>query len=266
MSSGSCTPTTNRTAPPRPSAWWAAGRVNLYAAISAGIAALWGPLHGGANQAVSGNAPEHRLQRPGLDSIMSNAPRTRTTVPAHGLRPPGLQNLRSPGQDHEEVMCDEVLDKLKIERSAACIWPRNWRRSRCSDDYFIEHNLYPNVDFYSGIMLRAMGIPTNMFTVMFAIGRLPGLDCPMEGKHGRSQLEAVPPAPDLHRPGPAGLRSYGGALKALKSRRCRRETKPPAINIEAGLSSVKRLLRLWASAAPDSRQPLECRPYRSLQG
>jgi citrate synthase len=70
-------------------------------------------------------------------------------------------------------MCDRVLDKLKISDPLLDL-AKELEEIVLKDDYFVEHNLYPNVDFYSGIILRAIGIPTNMFTVMFAIGRLPG--------------------------------------------------------------------------------------------
>ncbi len=146
-------------------------RVTLYAAISAGIAALWGPLHGGANQAV--------IEM--LSDIAENKNMARVVERAKDKKDP----LRLMGFGHRvyktydprakimKKMCDSLLDKLKISDPLLDI-AKELEALALKDDYFIEHNLYPNVDFYSGIVLRAIGIPTNMFTVMFAIGRLPG--------------------------------------------------------------------------------------------
>ena len=96
---------------------------------------------------------------------------------------------------------DKVLAKLGINGPAAR-HRQGARRGRAQDNYFVERKLYPNVDFYSGIIYRALGIPTNMFTVMFALGRLPGLDRPLEGDDGGPDHEDRPSAPDLHRPLP----------------------------------------------------------------
>ena len=148
------------------------GRVNLYAAISAGVAALWGPLHGGANQAV--------IEM--LEKILKSGEGVRKAV----LRAKDKQDpFRLMGFGHRvyktfdpravimKKMCDDVLRKLRISDPLLDI-AKELEETALQDDYFVEHHLYPNVDFYSGIVLRAMGIPTSMFTVMFAIGRLPG--------------------------------------------------------------------------------------------
>ena len=146
-------------------------RVNLYAAISAGIAALWGPLHGGANQAViemlsdiaenknMGKAIERAKDRNDPFRLMGFGHRVYKTY--------------DPRAKIMKKMCDSLLNKLNISDPLLDI-AKELEVVALKDDYFIEHNLYPNVDFYSGIVLRAIGIPTNMFTVMFAIGRLPG--------------------------------------------------------------------------------------------
>jgi citrate synthase len=146
-------------------------RVTLYAAISAGIAALWGPLHGGANQAVIDM----------LSDIAENKNMARVVERAKDKK----DSFRLMGFGHRvyktydprarimKKMCDSLLNKLKIADPLLDI-AKALEAVALKDDYFIEHNLYPNVDFYSGIVLRAIGIPTNMFTVMFAIGRLPG--------------------------------------------------------------------------------------------
>jgi citrate synthase len=148
------------------------GRVNLYAAISAGIAALWGPLHGGANQAVvemlqdinnSGRGFKHYVER----AKDRNDP---FRLMGFGHR---VYKAYDPRAKIIKAMCNRVLDQLKISDPLLDL-AKELETVALKDAYFIDHNLYPNVDFYSGIILRAMGIPTNMFTVMFAIGRLPG--------------------------------------------------------------------------------------------
>jgi citrate synthase len=146
-------------------------RVTLYAAISAGIAALWGPLHGGANQAViemlseiyeSGNmgrAIERAKDKNDAFRLMGFGHRVYKTY--------------DPRAKIMKKMADTLLPKLNISDPLLDV-AKELEEIALNDDYFISHNLYPNVDFYSGIVLRAIGIPTNMFTVMFAIGRLPG--------------------------------------------------------------------------------------------
>jgi citrate synthase len=148
------------------------GRVNLYAAISAGIAALWGPLHGGANQAVIEMLTD--IQRSG-GSIMPRIKRAKDKKDPFRLMGFGHRVYKTydPRAKIMKKMCDTLLSKLNISDPLLDI-AKELEAVALKDDYFIEHNLYPNVDFYSGIVLRAIGTPTNMFTVMFAIGRLPG--------------------------------------------------------------------------------------------
>ena len=148
------------------------GRVNLYAAISAGISALWGPLHGGANQAVIDMLKE--IQRDGGNH-------KRAVEKAKDKKDPfrlmgfghRVYKAYDPRAKIIKKMCDNILQELNINDPLLDL-AKELEEVALTDDYFIEKNLYPNVDFYSGIVLRAMGIPTNMFTVMFAIGRLPG--------------------------------------------------------------------------------------------
>ena len=146
-------------------------RVNLYAAISAGIAALWGPLHGGANQAVIDM----------LTQIAENKNMKRVIERAKDKNDPfrlmgfghRVYKTFDPRMKIMKKMCDTLLEKLNLSDPLLDI-AVELEQIALNDDYFIDHNLYPNVDFYSGIVLRAIGIPTKMFTVMFAIGRLPG--------------------------------------------------------------------------------------------
>jgi citrate synthase len=147
-------------------------RVNLYAAISSGIAALWGPLHGGANQAViemltmiydSGGGYKKAIEK----AKDKNDP---FRLMGFGHR---VYKTYDPRAKIMKKMCDGLLESLHISDPLLDIAKELENQAR-QDPYFIDHNLYPNVDFYAGIVLRAIGIPTNMFTVLFAIGRLPG--------------------------------------------------------------------------------------------
>ncbi|MGD9074932.1 MAG: citrate synthase [Desulfobacteraceae bacterium] len=147
-------------------------KVNLYAAISAGISALWGPLHGGANQAVVEMLSEIEASGGDVDPFVARA-RDRNDpfrLMGFGHR---VYKTYDPRAIIMKKMCDKVLKKLKRHDPLLDI-ARKLEEVALKDSYFIDHNLYPNVDFYTGIALRAIGIPLNMFTVMFAIGRLPG--------------------------------------------------------------------------------------------
>ncbi|PKN25220.1 MAG: citrate (Si)-synthase [Deltaproteobacteria bacterium HGW-Deltaproteobacteria-21] len=147
-------------------------RVNLYAAISAGINALWGPLHGGANQAVVEMLTH--IQESGGDPAPFVARAKDKNDPfrlmGFGHR---VYKTYDPRAKIMKEVCDQVLARLRVKDPLLDI-ARRLEETALRDSYFIDHHLYPNVDFYSGIVLRAMGIPLNMFTVMFAIGRLPG--------------------------------------------------------------------------------------------
>lgn len=147
-------------------------RVNLYAAISAGLCALWGPLHGGANQAVVEMLSD--IQASGGD-VKPFIDRARDKDDPFRLMGFGHRVYKTydPRARIMKKVCDRVLIKLKRHDPLLDI-ARKLEEVALKDPYFIDHNLYPNVDFYSGIVLMAMGIPLNMFTVLFAIGRLPG--------------------------------------------------------------------------------------------
>jgi citrate synthase len=147
-------------------------RVNLYAAISAGLCALWGPLHGGANQAV--------IEM--LQQVYDNdGDPTPFIVKAKDKKDPfrlmgfghSVYKTYDPRARILQKLCDKILKKQKRNDPLLNV-SRKLEEVALKDPYFIDHNLYPNVDFYSGILLRAIGIPLDMFTVMFAIGRLPG--------------------------------------------------------------------------------------------
>ncbi len=148
------------------------GKVNIYATISAGISALWGPLHGGANQAVITMLESIHKQGLTIDECVKKAKDRSDPFRLMGFGH-RVYKTYDPRAKIMKKMCDIVLSKFSRKDPLLDI-ARKLEEVALSDSYFVEKNLYPNVDFYSGIVLRAMGIPTNMFTVMFAIGRLPG--------------------------------------------------------------------------------------------
>jgi citrate synthase len=145
-------------------------RANLYAAISAGISALWGPLHGGANQAVIEMLEEIRAEGGDTASFMRQVKNRERRLMGFGHR---VYKNFDPRASILKTYADKLLDHLKIEDPLFDI-ARQLEEVALSDEFFIERKLYPNVDFYSGIIYRAMGIPTEMFTVLFALGRIPG--------------------------------------------------------------------------------------------
>lgn len=147
-------------------------KVNIYAAISAGISALWGPLHGGANQAVIQMLKEIHKNggdpKPFIEKAKDKNDPFRLMGFGHRI-----YKTYDPREKIMKTLCHKILDKLKISDPLLDVAKR-LEEMALKDPYFQEKRLYPNVDFYSGIFLRAIGIPENMFTVMFAIGRLPG--------------------------------------------------------------------------------------------
>ncbi|RLB79989.1 MAG: citrate (Si)-synthase [Deltaproteobacteria bacterium] len=147
-------------------------RVNLYAAISAGICALWGPLHGGANQAVVEMLSQIHANGGDVAPFIARAKDKNDPFRLMGFGHRVYKTYDPRGQIMKKV-CDKVLGKVTRQDPLLDIAMR-LEEVALKDPYFIDHHLYPNIDFYSGILLRAMGIPLNMFTVMFAIGRLPG--------------------------------------------------------------------------------------------
>ncbi len=148
------------------------GRASLFASVSAAISALWGPLHGGANQEViemlqeikdNGIAPKDYLAK-----VKNKEQGARLMGFGHRV----YKNF-DPRAKIIKKACDTVLNKLGVSDPLLDI-AKQIEEAALKDDYFVSRKLYPNVDFYSGIIYRAVGIPTSMFTVMFAIGRLPG--------------------------------------------------------------------------------------------
>ena len=144
----------------------------LFASVSAGISALWGPLHGGANQAVIEMLESIKHDGGDTKKYMEKAKDKNDPFRLMGFGHRVYKNF-DPRARIIKKAADEVLDELGIDDPVLNIAKALEKEALC-DPYFIERKLYPNVDFYSGIIYRALGIPTEMFTVMFALGRLPG--------------------------------------------------------------------------------------------
>jgi len=145
---------------------------NVFGAISSGISALWGPLHGGANQAVLEMLKKIKDDGGDYKKYIELAKDKNSSFRLMGFGHRVYKNY-DPRAKIIKKAADKVLKKLKIDDPLLNI-AKELEQIALKDDYFISRKLYPNVDFYSGIIYRAMGIPTNMFTVMFALGRLPG--------------------------------------------------------------------------------------------
>jgi citrate synthase len=145
---------------------------NIYAAISSGICALWGPRHGGANQEVLEMLQGIKEKGWTVKQVIENAKDKNSTFRLSGFGHRVYKNF-DPRAKIIKKACDNVLNKLGIKDPLLDI-AKELEEAALKDDYFIQRKLYPNVDFYSGSIYRALGIPTNMFTVMFGMGRLPG--------------------------------------------------------------------------------------------
>jgi citrate synthase len=146
--------------------------INLYASIAAGICALWGPKHGGANQHVIEMLEEIQREGGDVDKVIERAknPRSPFRLMGFGHR---VYKSYDPRAKIAKELCEKVVAATHTKDPLLDI-AHELEEKALADPYFQERNLYPNVDFYTGLTYREMGIPTNMFTVMFAIGRLPG--------------------------------------------------------------------------------------------
>ena len=170
---------------------------NLFSAISAGISALWGPLHGGANQEVLEMLQTIRREGGNVRKFVQMAKDKSSKFKLMGFGHRVYKNF-DPRASILKRAADEVLASLHISDPLLSI-AKELEDIALHDSYFMERKLYPNVDFYSGIIYRAIGIPTEMFTVMFALGRAPRMDRPVEGDGRRPNDSHQPAAPDLHR-------------------------------------------------------------------
>ena len=163
---------------------------NLYASISAAISALWGPRHGGANQAVIEMLNQIQGSGNSLQAFLEKVKSREVRLMGFGHR---VYKNFDPRARLLKSAADKIFDKLGIHDPLLAL-AKQLERAALEDSYFVERKLYPNVDFYSGIIYRAMGIPTDMFTVMFTLGRLPGWIA-----HWREMRES-PSGFRIHRP------------------------------------------------------------------
>jgi len=147
-------------------------QANLFAAVAAGILALWGPLHGGANEEVLNMLQEIQAGGGDVQKYVELAKKKDSGFRLMGFGHRVYKNY-DPRAKIIKAAADKVMKKMKTPDPLLDIAHR-LEEAALTDPYFIDRKLYPNVDFYSGLIYRAIGIPTNMFTVMFAIGRLPG--------------------------------------------------------------------------------------------
>jgi citrate synthase len=148
------------------------GHANIFSSVAAGIHALSGPLHGGANQAVLEMLEQIIESGQDVDTVVKRAKDKNDSFRLMGFGHRVYKNF-DPRAQILKGAAEEVLDSLGVDDPMLDL-ARQLEEVALSDDYFVERKLYPNVDFYSGIIYRAMGFPTDMFTVLFALGRLPG--------------------------------------------------------------------------------------------
>jgi citrate synthase len=145
---------------------------NLFASISAGISALWGPLHGGANEACVNMLERIIADGCNVTKYVNMAKDKSDSFRLMGFGHRVYKNF-DPRATIIKAACDKLLSKMQIKDPLFDV-AKQLEEVALSDPYFVERKLYPNVDFYSGVIYRAIGIPVQMFTVLFAIGRLPG--------------------------------------------------------------------------------------------
>ncbi len=147
-------------------------RANLFASVSAGICALWGPLHGGANQEVVEMLETIKAEGGDVKKFINAVKDKKSGARLMGFGHRVYKNF-DPRAKIIKRACDSILSKMGVKDPLLDI-AKHLEEVALGDEYFVSRKLYPNVDFYSGIIYKAIGIPTNMFTVMFALGRLPG--------------------------------------------------------------------------------------------
>ncbi|MGL4943709.1 MAG: citrate synthase [Thermoguttaceae bacterium] len=166
-------------------------QANLFASCAAGVSALWGPLHGGANVEVMKMLEQ--IQRGGMspEDCIAAAKDKQNPFRLFGFGHRVYKNF-DPRAVILRKACDRVFAQMQTSDPLLDI-ARKLEELALADPYFVERKLYPNVDFYSGILLRAMGIPTNMFTVLFALGRLPGWIAQWKEQHDDPKQRIIRP-------------------------------------------------------------------------
>jgi citrate synthase len=171
---------------------------NPFACIAAGIACLWGPAHGGANEACAEHAAKKSARSTRSRNIIARAKDKNDPFRLMGFGHRVYKNY-DPRAKVMQKTCHEVLAELGVRERPAVRAGHGTGAIALEDEYFVEKKLYPNVDFYSGIILSAIGFPTEMFTVLFALARTVGWIAQWNEMIGRSRIEDRPPAPALHR-------------------------------------------------------------------
>ena len=164
---------------------------NLYASITAGICALWGPLHGGANEAVVSMLRQIQEDNCDVEKYVDMAKDKENGFRLMGFGHRVYKNF-DPRARIIKAACDKLLTKLQIDDPLFKI-AQQLEQVALNDEYFVARKLYPNVDFYSGVIYRAIGIPENMFTVLFAMGRLPGWIAHWKEMHASSNKRICRP-------------------------------------------------------------------------
>ena len=190
------------------------GQANLFNSVSAGIHALSGPLHGGANSAVLEMLEQIKAEGGDVDTFVKRVKNKEQGVRLMGFGHRVYKNY-DPRAAIIKQTADEILSGLGIQDPLLDI-AMELEQVALSDDYFIERKLYPNVDFYTGLIYKAMGFPTRMFTVLFALGRLPGLDRPVAGDDGGQGDQDRSPPPALRRPDRARVPAYRRVTTAVR--------------------------------------------------
>ena len=166
-------------------------QANLFASIAAGICALWGPLHGGANEACVAMLEQIRADGGNVEKYVKRAKDKTDNFRLMGFGHRVYKNF-DPRAKIIKAACDRLLDKMHIDDPLFDI-AKQLEYVALNDSYFIERKLYPNVDFYSGVIYRALGIPVRMFTVLFAMGRLPGWIAHWKEMHETGNLKICRP-------------------------------------------------------------------------
>jgi citrate synthase len=166
-------------------------QANVYASVASGILALWGPLHGGANQQVLDMLIQIHEQDDNVETFVKRAKDPKDSFRLMGFGHRVYKNY-DPRAKIIKEHCDKILSKLGVKDPLLEIAKRLEERV-LSDNYFVDRKLYPNIDFYSGIIYRAIGLPVNMFTVMFALGRIPGWIAQWKEMHEDSQTRIARP-------------------------------------------------------------------------
>jgi citrate synthase len=189
---------------------------NPFACIAAGIATLWGPAHGGANEACLLMLERHPAQGgvAKIGEFIAKVKDKNSGVKLMGFGHRVYKNYDPRAKLMRET-CYEVLGELGLQNDPLFALAMELEKIALEDDYFVSRKLYPNVDFYSGIVQRAIGIPVPLFTCIFALARTVGWIAQLERDDRRPRVEDRPPAPALRRCRPARREATGGALIRL---------------------------------------------------